>query len=126
MALETLKGITEIGGFEVGFPILPANEDDHEGRKNWMESLRKFVIINHNTNTIAFKIQNGPIKEVGSNGAQVDTMIEAAKLIIEGLNKQFPCIENEMSLHHLKDCLYWQDKRKKDRELRNVEGTSND
>ena len=34
------------------------------------------------------KIQNGPIKENGVNGCQVDTIIEATKAIIEGLNKK--------------------------------------
>ena len=124
MALETLKDVKEIGEFEVGFPVSPVNEHDFEGYETWKISLRKFVIINYSTNTIAFKIQKGPIEEVGVNGCQVDTIIEAAKMIIEGLNKQFPCQENYNAISRLEDALMWSMKRKLDREKRNVEGKS--
>ena len=122
MALETLKDVKEIGEFEVGFPVSPVNEHDFEGYETWKISLRKFVIINYSTNTIAFKIQKGPIKEVGVNGAQVGTMIEAAKLIIEGLNKNFPCQENYNAISRLEDVLMWLDCRKRNWETRGVEG----
>jgi len=112
MALETLKGIEEIGGFEVDF--WP------EDRNLWKPTAP--VIVNNKTNTIAFTIQNGPIKEVGVNGCQVDTLIEAAKLIVEGLNSKFPCIENEMTIHRLKEALIWSGERKRNREKRGVEG----
>jgi len=124
MALETLKDVKEIGEFEVGFPVSPVNEHDFEGYETWKISLRKFVIINYSTNTIAFKIQKGPIKEVGVNGAQVGTMIEAAKLIIEGLNKNFPCIENGRAIRRLEWALRCLKDRKTDREARGVEGLS--
>jgi hypothetical protein len=71
---------------------------------------------------ISFRIQNGPIKEVGVNGCQVDTLIEAAKLIVEGLNKQFPCRENSLIITKLEEALLWSMKRKLDREKRGVEG----
>ena len=122
MALETLKDVKEIGGFEVGFPVGPKNEDDFEGYENWKDALKKFVIINHCSNTIAFKIQKGPIKEVGVNGCQVDTLIEAAKMIIEGLNKNFPCIENGRAIRRLEWVLRCLKDRKTDREARGVEG----
>lgn len=112
MALETLKGIKEIGGFEVG------DCDLEEERAN------QFIHIVHSTNAIAFKIQKGPIKEFGVNGCQVDTLIEAAKLIIEGLNKQFPCRENSCAITKLDEALLWLHKRKMDREKRGVEGIS--
>jgi hypothetical protein len=118
MALETLKGVTEIGGFEIGRP-----SHDNDIDKQY-DALRRFIIINEKTNCIAFRIQNGPIKEVGVTGCQVDTMIEAAKLIIEGLNKKFPCIENAMMIHRLGEALDWSEERKRNREKRQVEGTS--
>jgi hypothetical protein len=107
VALETLKGRKKIGGFDVGI----------EG-----DALGKYVIINHETNTISFKIQNGPIKEVGVNGCQVDTIIEAEKLIIEGLNENFPCRENSLAITKLEEALMWSNKRRQDREKRGVEG----
>lgn len=120
MALETLKGVEEIGGFK----IIREKPDG----MSWddLDKLRKeFPIhITDTQNIISFRIQNGPIKEAGVNGCQVDTLIETAKLIIEGFNKNFPCRENAMAITKLDEALMWLDKRKKDREKRSVEGLS--
>lgn len=109
MALETLVGVKEIGGFETT-----------EGVANF--SVHRPIFIHHETNQLAFQIQNGPVKEVGVNGCQVDTIIEAAKLIVEGLNKNFPCRENSMVITKLDEALQWSLARKMNREKRVVEG----
>jgi hypothetical protein len=109
MALETLKDIKKIGGFEVT-----------GGVSNFGKNRPVFIF--HETNQLCFQIQEGPIKEVGVNGCQVDTVIETAKLILEGLNKNFPCRENSMAVTKLDEALMWLQKRKQDREERNVEG----
>lgn len=109
MALETLTGVTNIGGFEVK-------------RVVWKQPDGNFIEINDECNALTFKIQNGPVKEYGVNGCQVDTIIEAAKLIVEGLNKNFPCRENAMTITKLDEALMWSNKRKQDRINRNVEG----
>jgi len=83
MALETLKGVEKIGGFEVGHAE-KAWEDGNSGMEDIANFNNKFVTVNH----IGFRIQDGPIKENGINGAQVDTLIEAARLILVGLNKK--------------------------------------
>ena len=62
------------------------------------------------------------MKEVGINGCQVDTVIETAKLILEGLNKNFPCRENSIAITKLDEAVMWLKKRKADREKRGVEG----
>ena len=131
MALETLKGVTEIGGFSV--VIMDELRAKHPEKFNesgamdyaWFEKdvrPNNFVYIRHDVNSLSFTIQNGPVKEKGVNGCQVDTVIEAAKLIIEGLNKNFPCRENSMTITKLDEALMWLGKRKEDREKRNVEG----
>ena len=63
-------------------------------------------------------------REIGGfeDGCQVDTIIEAAKLMLDGLNKKFPCRENSMALIKLDEALLWLQKRKQDRERRKVEG----
>lgn len=121
MALETLDEIEEIGGFKI-VRIKPPEMSWDE-----FDKLRDEYPINitKRMNTISFRLQNGPIKEVGANGCQVDTMIEAAKLIIESLNKQYPCHENAVAITKLDEALMWLEKRKKDREKRGVEGTNN-
>lgn len=113
MALETLLGIKTIGEFE----LYDCTESD-EGLE------AAFVCVDHSVNAVGFRIQNGPIKEVGVNGCQVDTMIETAKIIIEGLNAKFPCRENSIAITKLEEALMWMEQRRKNREKRGVEGTS--
>lgn len=112
MALEVLKDVKEIGGYEVAHVEFLAKEED----------FRKHIIVNHGTNFIGFKIQNGPIKEVGVNGAQIEVLIEAAKLLIERHNELFPCIENVKAVEGLKDALAAIIMRKAKRLERGVEG----
>lgn len=128
MSLETLKDVKEIGGFKV-----MTNEDrpiKGDGSVDWdkFDELRKFVpiCIDHPKNMISFKIQNGPIKENGVNGCQVDTLIETAKLMIEGLDAKVPCWENTMALTKLEEALMWLKKRTEERKRRGVEGTNRD
>ena len=118
MALETLNGIEKIGGFKIVRVKPPEMSwDDFDKIRD------EFPInITERMNTISFRLQNGPIRENGVNGCQVDTMIETAKIIIENLNKQFPCRENSLAITKLEEALHWLDARKKNREKRGVEG----
>ena len=111
MALETLKDIQAIDGFAVK-------------RAYWSQSPDGYIEINDRDNAICFKIQNGPIGEVGINGCQVDTIIETALLIVQGLNKKFPCRENSITITKLEEALHRLRDRKKDRTDRGVEGKS--
>lgn len=133
MALETLSGIDEIGGFKLvimdelrdKFPekFIKSGAMDYK----WFEKEirpKNFVYVRQDVNSISFTVQKGPIKENGVNGCQVDTIIEAAKLIIEGLNRQFPCRENSLVITKLDEALHWLDHRTKDRKNRSVEGWS--
>jgi hypothetical protein len=116
MCLETLADIKEIGSYRVCHveDFLDTTVEDFDAP----------IIINHGTNTIAFTLQKGPIKEVGANGVQIDTLILTCKQIIEGLNKKFSCYENVLAMEGLKDSLTALEKRKQNREERGVEGTS--
>lgn len=118
MALETLRGINQIGGFDLTHSELPLNDG--------LIYCDTPLLIDHSQNTICFKIQNGAIKEFGVNGCQVDTIIETAKLIIEGLNLKFPCEENFDVISHLNCALNYLNDRRLDRLRRGVEGTSNE
>jgi hypothetical protein len=132
MALETLKGVEKFGKFKVvvmdelrnKFPE-KFNESGAMDYKWFEKEIRpdNFVYVRHDVNSLSFTIQNGPVKENGVNGCQVDTVIEAAKAIIEGLNKNLPCRENAMAITKLDEALLWLAKRTADRESRNVEGT---
>ncbi len=133
MALETLKGISKIDGFDVvvmdelreKFPD-KFNESGAMDYKWFEKDIRPnhFVYVRHDVGSISFTIQNGPIKDVGVNGCQVNTIIAAAKAIIEGLNAKFPCRENACAITKLDEALLWLDARTKNRVERGVEGTS--
>lgn len=82
------------------------------------------IYIRHDKNSISFTIQNGPIKENGHNGVQIDEVIETTKILLEAANKKFPCRENAIAITKLDEALLWLMKRKNDRKKRGVEGLS--
>ncbi len=129
MALETLKGVTEIGGYGAvvhtvrllslsGQPMAFHEMASHKPKDE------PSIFIDHAQNALLFKIQNGPVKENGVNGCQVDTLIHAAKKIIEGLNEKFPSSYNRGAINCLEMAITELEARTKDREERNVEGKS--
>ena len=118
MALETLKDMAKIGGFDM-------HSDNDIANGKWADVDKKFsVCVHHGDNTLAFRLQDGPVKEFGVNGCQVDTVIHAARTILHGLNDQFPCRENSIAIRRLDEAIMWLEQRTKDREQRGVEGTS--
>jgi len=119
MALNTLKEVNEIGGFKVVRKRGDLSWDEFD------EKRKEYPInLTEDKGMISFKIQDGPVREVGVNGCQVDTIIEAAKIMIEGLNVNYPCRENAVAITKLEEALMWLNKRTKDRESRGVEGLS--
>lgn len=133
MALEVLEDEKTIGGVDVA--IMDKIKEEHPemfGESGQMDYKRfeeefrpKFPVqIRLDKNSISFTIQKGPIKEVGVNGCQVDTLIYAAKKIIEKLNDKFPHACNERALMHLRKSIEALADRTKDRESRGVEGTN--
>jgi len=83
---------------------------------------KNFIYLRLDKHSLSFTIQNGPIKEAGVNGCQVDTLIHAARAIIDGLNKKFPCRENACAITKLDEALHWLEARTRDRTERGVEG----
>ena len=71
---------------------------------------------------VKFTIQSDPIKEVGVNGCQAQDLLEYVTCLFESLNEAFSCNENEETIAHLKEAIFWQNERTRDRELRQVEG----
>lgn len=133
MALETLKGIEKIDGFNV--VVMDELREKYPERFNedgamqweWFENEirpRSFIYMRHDKNSLSFTLQNGPVKENGVNGCQIDTLIAACFTIVKGLNAQMPCPENEQVIAHLLSAYDILKKRKEDREKRGVEGTN--
>jgi len=131
MALETLMGVEKLGGFDV--VCMDDLRNKHPEKFNesgsmdykWFEKdirPHNFVYVRHDVNSLSFTIQNGPVKENGVNGCQVDTIFHAGLEILKKLNKNFPCRENALAITKFEEGLQWMDARTKDRENRNVEG----
>lgn len=119
MALETINDLKIAGGNKV------AHLEKAIPMEDYLELIKDhFIIHGKENNTLTFKIQDGPIKEVGVNGCQVTDMISIAQYIIKKLNDKFPCEENLMTISSLNQALAWQRQRTNNRVQRNVEGTS--
>ena len=131
MALETLQDVEKIGDFNiVNMDKLRVDNPEKFNESGgmdykWFESEirpNNFIYVRNDVNSLSFTIQNGPIKENGVNGCQVDDVIRTVKTIIEGLNNKFPCRENSIAITKLDEALMWLEERKKDRVKRGVEG----
>ncbi len=82
------------------------------------------ISIDHNESTISFKLQCGPIKEVGKNGCQVDDIVATAIEFLKAANQIYPCKENDNAIAKFKEGIFWLEERKRDRSKRGVEGTN--
>lgn len=133
MALDTLKGIKEVGGEKI--IVMDELREQYPEKFNesgamdwqWFEKdirPNAFIYVRNDKNSVSFTIQNGPIKEVGKNGCQVDHLMYVALEMLSGLNRKFPCVENERAISSLADSLKHLADRKANREKRGVEGTS--
>jgi len=131
MALETLKGVATIDGFNL--VVMDELREQFPEKFNesgamdwhWFESEirpNNFVYLRRDKNSLSFTLQNGPVKEVGVNGCQVDTLVAAALLIVEGLNHNFPSTHNEKAIAGLQQALDAFKERKVERDARGVEG----
>jgi len=117
MALETLKNLKEIGGFELRHCYKRLSPEEH---KAFVDGC--FVFCRHDVNSLTLHLQNGPVKENGVNGCQVDTLLHIAHHIIAGLNKKFPHREKTSAMLHISEALAALDSRKAERTSRGVEG----
>lgn len=93
--------------------------------KNYFDFLPEKIknpYIKINGSEIKIKLQNGPIKEMGENGASVDIIGELWLEILRGLNEKFKCRENSLSIQKIEEALGWQNRRLINRKKRNIEG----
>lgn len=89
---------------------------------NLQRIIKGIVGVTVEKSTLTFRIQDGPIKEVGVNGCQIEELGKAWLKLIQAFNKDFPCRENSLSITKIREALMWQEERTKDRIKRHVEG----
>lgn len=66
--------------------------------------------------------QNGPIREVGTNGFTNEALLAILIHRTETVNTQFPCEENELAIKRMKEALEAFNQRTANRKARGVEG----
>lgn len=116
--IETLSDHDEIGGFAIARTTISVDSED------WLERIGKYIIIDEKLNFIGFKLQDGPIKEFGENGCQIDTMLKACEEILKGLNAKFESPHNGQAILAIQKALWHLNQRTMERKMRGVEGTS--
>lgn len=71
------------------------------------------------------QFQEGPVKEHGVNGVQVEDVLEVCLERLRRLNQPpHAGRETALAITKLEEAVMWLDKRTRDREARGVEGTS--
>ena len=134
MALETLKDVKSIGEESImSMDRLKRENPDkfnpETGQMNyaWFEKEIRpyyFIMMRHDKNSLTFTLQNGPIKEKGRNGCQIDHIVMTAKKILEGLDGQYPCVENKNAIYCLGEAIRYMAQRTTRRTKQGIEGTS--
>lgn len=133
MELEILKGVESIGGCDI--VVMDELRDKYPEKFNesgamdyaWFEKEirpNKFIYIRNDKNSISFTLQNGPIKENGVNGCQVDHLIRVAYQMVKKLDEKLPCKENKKCIGALSMAIGALEERAHERRKRGVEGTS--
>ena len=80
------------------------------------------TFLRFDKNCILFKLQDGPIKEVGVNGCQIDFILNVVMALLQGANEKFPHAENEKAMDHIMKAWQALQRRTKERTERGVEG----
>lgn len=73
---------------------------------------------------VLFKLQDGPIKEVGKNGCQIDVIIEYIIHKLKMFDAALSCFETRQAISKLEEAVAWLNARTKNRIERGVEGTN--
>ncbi len=81
----------------------------------------KHIYVRHDVDSISFTMMTEPASE-GGKGCQFTALIETALIMLQSLNKRYPCMENSITITKLQEALFWQEQRTKDRLQRGVEG----
>lgn len=87
----------------------------------WVKKL-DMEYIEIGESTITFKIQDGPIKEYGKNGCQIDDIGIVWLTILMYFNSKFGSRFNSLAITRIQSALNWQYNRKEERRQRKVEG----
>lgn len=109
--LETLKGIDEIGGYKIADMQKLAAENSEfylkSGQINWKwfeKNIRPthFIMFRPDVNSLTFTLRKD---DVGITGCEIDALIQVAKTLLEGVNKNNPNHERESAISKLDEVI---------------------
>jgi len=110
--LNSIKDLKQLGGHEVRHLAIGDKMSEDEN---------PMVIVDHEKDTITFKMMTKPASK-GGKGVQHYDLVKVAKLMVQYLDKDYPCGENTDTLLALNKAIASQEKRTADRIRRKVEG----
>ena len=130
--LKSLEGLKEVNGYSIvnmgelkeSNPELFPNGGAQMDYKVFEKTIRpsNFIYYRPDVNSISFTIQDGPVGENGKNGCQVEELVALSKIMVETLDKEFPCEENKNIIYHLRNAMDEFERRTASRIKRGVEG----
>jgi len=130
--INTLKNVKEINGKAIC--VMDELREKYPEKFNdsgsmdykWFESEIRpnyNIFLRHDVDSISFNMLTKPASEGGDlNRCQFTDLIATGLKMLEYLNNNYPCKENAISIRKIKEALYWQEQRTKDRQARGVEG----
>lgn len=133
MSINSIKHLKEVNGKKIihmdelrdQYPE-HFNADSGQMDYKWFEKEIRpnyNIYVRHDVDSLTFNMLTKPASEGGDlNRCQLVDLVTIAKEMLSYLNEKFPCMENQETLKHLHEALYWQKERTKNRVNRNVEG----
>ena len=88
----------------------------------------EYVVVTNpgkpNSDTMRITFQNGPVKEVGTNGLTQEALLAiVADRLRSFQSGQYACRENALALTKIEEAMHWLQHRTRARVARGVEGT---
>ena len=119
---ENIRANATLSDSPVSIPkLMKADEFDVKERAfPFEDSDDPFISVT--AESVTFRMQRGPIKEVGVNGCQIDDMVKFVAETVRALNAKFPCRENSVAITKLDEAMLWFEARRLDRVARGTEG----
>ena len=116
MALKCVRNERRILAEHIGH-IHPDSSADEK-----LVALGRNIVVNHASNFVGFRIQNGPIKEMGVNGCQIDHVLAFTLTFLKCLNAENPNAHSKAAIKHIELAMFALRERARGIEKRAVEG----
>ena len=122
MSLRVMSDVFDINGY----PVFHIDEKGNTATEDIDDGEYHHICVDQSSHSVSFTLQEGPIKEEGANGCQVEEVINFLEVYLSKLNTgNFSCRENSVAITKLQEARMWLQERTRVRTKAGVEGTSN-